>query len=75
MGFETIFDLAKYFFTLLAVLLFHGLVIYGLVLRTLTPLSPAVLRAKMRRVWAQTRRIFARSTAGESGVSVRNTKP
>ena len=24
---------------------------------------------------AQTRRIFARSTAGESGVSVRNTKP
>ena len=44
MGFETIFDLAKYFFTLLAVLLFHGLVIYGLVLRTLTPLSPAVQR-------------------------------
>ena len=58
MGFETIFDLAKYFFTLLAVLLFHGLVIYGLVLRTLTPLSPAVLRAKMRRVWA-----FAFSTS------------
>jgi Na+/H+-dicarboxylate symporter len=58
MGFGTIFDLAKYFFTLLAVLLFHGLVIYGLVLRTLTPLSPAVLRAKMRRVWA-----FAFSTS------------
>ena len=52
MGFGTIFDLAKYFFTLLTVLLFHGLVVYGLVLRTLTPLSPAMLRAKMRRVWA-----------------------
>ena len=58
MGFGTIFDLAKYFFTLLAVLLFHGLVVYGLVLRTLTPLSPAMLRAKMRRVWA-----FAFSTS------------
>ena len=58
MGFGTIFDLANYFFTLLAVLLFHGLVVYGLVLRTLTPLSPAMLRAKMRRVWA-----FAFSTS------------
>ena len=58
MGFGTIFDLAKYFFTLLAVLLFHGLVVYGLVLRTLTPLSPGMLRAKMRRVWA-----FAFSTS------------
>ena len=58
MGFGTIFDLAKYFFTLLAVLLFHGLVVYGLVLRTLTPLSPSMLRAKMRRVWA-----FAFSTS------------
>jgi Na+/H+-dicarboxylate symporter len=58
MGFGTIFDLAAYFFTLLGVLLFHGLVVYGLVLRTLTPLSPAVLRQKMRRVWA-----FAFSTS------------
>ena len=52
MGFGTIFDLAAYFFTLLGVLLFHGLVVYGLVLRTLTPLSPTMLRQKMRRVWA-----------------------
>ena len=52
MGFGTIFDLAAYFFTLLGVLLFHGLVVYGLVLRALTPLSPAMLRQKMRRVWA-----------------------
>ena len=52
MGFGTIFDLAAYFFTLLGVLLFHGFVVYGLVLRTLTPLSPSMLRQKMRRVWA-----------------------
>ncbi|MEC9143308.1 MAG: dicarboxylate/amino acid:cation symporter [Pseudomonadota bacterium] len=58
MGFGTIFDLAAYFFTLLGVLLFHGLVVYGLVLRTLTPLPPAMLRRKMRRVWA-----FAFSTS------------
>jgi Na+/H+-dicarboxylate symporter len=58
MGFGTIFDLAAYFFTLLCTLLFHGLVVYGLVLRTLTPLSPAMLRQKMRRVWA-----FAFSTS------------
>ena len=50
--------MASYFFTLLGALLFHGLVIYGLVLRALTPLSPAVLRHKMRRVWA-----FAFSTS------------
>ena len=61
MGFGTIFDLAAYFFTLLGVLLFHGLVVYGLVLRTLTPLSPAVLRQKMRRVWAFA---FSTSSAG-----------
>lgn len=58
MGFGTIFDLAAYFFTLLGVLLFHGVVVYGLVLRTLTPLSPSMLRQKMRRVWA-----FAFSTS------------
>ena len=58
MGFGTIFDLAAYFFTLLGVLLLHGFVVYGLVLRTLTPLSPSMLRQKMRRVWA-----FAFSTS------------
>ena len=51
MGFGTIFDLAAYFFTLLGVLLFHGLVVYGLVLRTLNTPPPAMLRRKMRRVW------------------------
>ncbi len=58
MGITTIFDLAAYFFTLLAILLFHGLVVYGILLRSLTPLSPATLRRKMRGVWA-----FAFSTA------------
>ncbi len=58
MGFSTIFNLATYFFTLLAVLLFHGLVVYGILLRALTPLSPGMLRSKMRQVWA-----FAFSTS------------
>lgn len=58
MGFSAIFDLAAYFFTLLAVLIFHGLVVYSGLLRLLTPLSPRVLLQKMRRVWA-----FAFSTA------------
>ena len=58
MGFGTIFDLAAYFFTLLGVLIFHGLVVYPSLLRTLTALNPAVLLNKMRRVWA-----FAFSTA------------
>ena len=58
MGFGTIVDLAAYFFTLLGVLLFHGLVVYTTLLKTLTGLSPAILLQKMRRVWA-----FAFSTA------------
>ena len=58
MGFDTIYTLATYFFTLLAVLLFHGLVVYGVLLRALTPLSPGMLRSKMRQVWA-----FAFSTS------------
>ena len=58
MGFGTIIDLAAYFFTLLGVLLFHGLVVYTSLLKTLTGLSPRILLQKMRRVWA-----FAFSTA------------
>ena len=58
MGFGTILDLAAYFFTLLGVLIFHGLVVYPSLLRTLTALNPAILLRKMRRVWA-----FAFSTA------------
>lgn len=58
MGFTTIVDLAAYFFTLAGLLIFHALVIYPLVLRTLTQLNPVVLLSKMRPVWA-----FAFSTA------------
>ena len=58
MGLGAIVDLAAYFFTLAGVLLFHGLVIYPLLLRTLTTLPPSMLLLKMRRVWA-----FAFSTA------------
>ncbi|MEE4203312.1 MAG: dicarboxylate/amino acid:cation symporter [Halieaceae bacterium] len=58
MGISAVVDLAAYFLTLLGVLLFHGLVVYALLLRALTGLSPAMLRHKMRRVWA-----FAFSTS------------
>lgn len=58
LGFSAILDLAKYFFTVLAVLFFHALVVYSLLLKTLTGLSPRMLLSKMRPVWA-----FAFSTA------------
>ncbi len=58
LGFTAIFDLATYFFTVLAVLLFHALIVYSLLLKGLTGLSPAMLFSKMRPVWA-----FAFSTA------------
>lgn len=58
MGIGAIMDLAAYFFTVLVVLLFHALVVYSLMLKGLTGLSPRILLAKMRPVWA-----FAFSTA------------
>lgn len=58
MGISAVVDLAAYFLTLLGVLLFHGLVVYSVLLRGLTGLSPSMLRHKMRRVWA-----FAFSTS------------
>jgi Na+/H+-dicarboxylate symporter len=58
MGIGAILDLAAYFFTVLAVLLFHALVVYSLMLRGFTGLSPRILITKMRPVWA-----FAFSTA------------
>jgi Na+/H+-dicarboxylate symporter len=58
MGVGTIADLAVYFFTVLCVLIFHGLVVYSLLLRGLTGLSPLIMLRKMRSVWA-----FAFSTA------------
>ncbi len=58
MGLGVILDLAAYFFTVLAVLLFHGLVVYGVLLKSLSGLSPFRLLSKMRPIWA-----FAFSTA------------
>ncbi len=58
MGISAIMDLAAYFFTVLAVLIFHGLVVYSLLLKTIAGLSPRILLTKMRSVWA-----FAFSTA------------
>ena len=58
MGSGAILDLAVYFFTVLAVLLFHGLVVYSLLLRVFAGLSPAMMISKIRSVWA-----FAFSTA------------
>ena len=58
MGIGAILDLAAYFFTVLAVLLFHALVVYSVLLKGLTGLSPRILFTKMRSVWA-----FAFSTA------------
>ncbi|EED36723.1 proton/glutamate symporter [Luminiphilus syltensis NOR5-1B] len=58
MGFGTVLDLAAYFFTLATLLILHGVVVYPLLIRTLTPLDPRKLLVKMRRAWA-----FAFSTA------------
>lgn len=58
MGIGAILDLAAYFLTVLVVLLFHGLVVYGVLLRIFAGLSPRIMIRKMRSVWA-----FAFSTA------------
>ena len=64
LGIGAILDLAAYFFTVLGVLLFHALVVYSLLLKGLTGLSPRILLSKMRPVWA-----FAFSTAS-SGATI-----
>jgi Na+/H+-dicarboxylate symporter len=61
LGFGAIVDLAKYFFTVLGVLLFHGLVVHSLLLKGLVGLPPSVLLYKMRSVWA-----FAFSTSSSA---------
>ena len=58
MGIGTIWELAAYFLTLSSLLIFHGVVIYSLLIKTATGLNPLVLLCKMRPVWA-----FAFSTA------------
>jgi len=58
LGLGAILDLAAYFFTVLAVLVFHAIVVYGTLLKSLAQLSPGLLFAKMKPIWA-----FAFSTA------------
>jgi Na+/H+-dicarboxylate symporter len=58
MGIAAILDLAAYFFTVLAVLLMHALLVYPTLLKSFSGLSPRILIQKMRPVWA-----FAFSTA------------
>jgi Na+/H+-dicarboxylate symporter len=58
MGIGAIIDLAAYFLTVLGVLLIHAMVVYPLLLKAFTGLSPRIMLSKMRSVWA-----FAFSTA------------
>ncbi|MEH6582708.1 MAG: dicarboxylate/amino acid:cation symporter [Halioglobus sp.] len=58
MGIGAIIDLAAYFLTVIGVLLVHALVVYPMLLKAFTGLSPRILVSKMRSVWA-----FAFSTA------------
>jgi len=58
LGASAIADLAKYFGTVVFVLLLHALVVYSVLLKSLSGLSSRILFHKMREVWA-----FAFSTA------------
>ena len=60
-GFAAIADLAKYFFTVLFVLLLHGFVVYGFLLKILSGLSPIIFFKKMWKV-----AVFAFSTASSN---------
>lgn len=61
LGFGAILDLAKYFFTVLFVLLLHAIVVYGLLLRSFTGLSAITFFKKQWKVM-----LFAFSTATSS---------
>ncbi len=60
-GFSAITDLAKYFFTVLFVLLLHGFIVYGAMIKALTGLSPIIFFKKMWKV-----AVFAFSTASSN---------
>src|SRR5690606_5099591 len=46
-GYEAVLDLAKYFFTLLGILIFYGVCVYSLLFKVFTGLSPLVFARKM----------------------------
>ena len=60
-GIESIMPLAKYFFLLLGVLIFHGLATYTILFRAFTGLNPVMFLKKMRAV-----QLFAFSTASSN---------
>jgi Na+/H+-dicarboxylate symporter len=60
-GFDTIAPLAKYFFTLMAILIFHGTVVYMLLLKVMTGLNPFTFMKKMRAA-----QLFAFSTSSSA---------
>ena len=61
LGFGAILDLAKYFFTVLFVLLLHAFGVYGALLTLLTRLNPVIFFKKMWKVV-----VFAFSTASSN---------
>lgn len=72
MGFEAIIPLVKYFFTVLAVLLLHGLGVYSSLLRLLSGLNP---RTFLRKMWPVM--VFGFSTASSNAtlpVTMRTVK-
>ena len=58
LGISAILDLARYFFTVVFVLLLHAFGMYAVLLKFFAGLNPKILYSKMRHVWA-----FAFSTA------------
>jgi Na+/H+-dicarboxylate symporter len=60
-GFGAILDLAKYFFTVLFILLLHAFAVYGGLLKTLAGLNPIIFFKKMWKVV-----VFAFSTASSN---------
>ena len=60
-GFSIIYDLAGYFFLLMAVLMFHGIFVYSFFLYFFTGLNPIVFYSKLKEVI-----LFAFSTSSSS---------
>ena len=60
-GFSVIYDLAGYFFLLIAVLMFHGIFVYSFFLYFFTGLNPIVFYSKLKEVI-----LFAFSTSSSS---------
>ena len=60
-GFSVIYDLASYFFLLIAVLIFHGIFVYSFFLYFFTGLNPIVFYSKLKEVI-----LFAFSTSSSS---------